>query len=32
MTNKSDGEYLCSVPELNEQNNITISYSVLVKS
>lgn len=32
ITNKFDGEYLCVVPELQENNLATILYSVIVKS
>ncbi|XP_060867787.1 vascular endothelial growth factor receptor 1 isoform X2 [Metopolophium dirhodum] len=31
ITNKFDGEYLCIVPELQENNSATILYSVLVQ-
>jgi len=32
ITNKFDGEYLCMVPEMYEENSATILYSVLVQS
>lgn len=32
MTNKDNGEYLCTIPESNEQNSVTILYPLTVKS
>lgn len=32
MTNKDNGEYLCTIPESNELNSVTILYPVTVKS